>query len=100
MKTLKQLHAIAYAEALEKMENELWEADYNDDGTPYKFPPQTLRAVSKVFASVLWDVMYTQQDMDNTPMEKRLKQVAAAGKDLHKFVMKYTGLDPHNFYKE
>lgn len=100
MKTLKQLHALAYAEALEQMENELWGADYDDENTPYNFPPQTLRAVSKVFACVLWDIMYTQQNMNNTPIQDRLKQVTAAGKDLRKLVIKHTGLDPHDFYKE
>ena len=100
MKTLKQLHAIQYSETLEQMEHELWGADYDDENTPYKFPPQALRAVSKVFACVLWDIMYTQQDMNNIPMKKRLKQVTAAGKDLRKLVLKHTGLDPHDFYKE
>lgn len=100
MKTLKQLHAIQYAETLEQIEHELWCADHDDDETPYKFPPQTLRAVSKVFACVLWDIMNTQQYMKKMPMKQRIRKTLAAGKDLRKLVLKHTGLDPHDFYKE
>lgn len=100
MKTLKQIHAIEYTKILEDIENNLWEADFVDEDTPYKFPPQALRASSKILACVLFDIMYTQQNINNTPIEQRLKQVNAAGNDLCKLVIKHTGLDPHNFYKE
>lgn len=99
MKTLKQLHAIEYTKILEDMEHNLWEADFADAETPYKFPPQALRAVSKIFASVLWDIMYTQEEFRNSTKEERIKKVLKAGKDLRKLVQKHAHLDPHNFYK-
>lgn len=99
MKTLKQLHAIEYTKILEDMENNLWEADIVDADTPYKFPPQALRASSKILASVLWDIMYTQAEFTNSTKEERIKKVTNAGRSLRNLIKKYTNLDPHNFYK-
>ena len=74
---------------LESIENSLWEFDLTVKGKP-EYPIEAVRAVSKIFASVIMDKMYNLMETENIPLEDRMKMVVKCGDDIRNLIKKET----------
>jgi len=94
-----QLISAEYTKVLEELEQIFWERELEHPSTPPDFPPQAMRASTKIFAAILIDFMWKKQESMGTPLDDRLAQVQGAGEEIRAMVLKYAGLDTHQLYK-
>ena len=84
---------------LEELELLLIEHEANNQTKP-NFPETSLRSVTKIFSSVVMDIMFNLQDEENLIIEDRCNMATKFGEDLRKIIKTYTGKDTHNFYRD
>ena len=70
---------------LQEIEDILWEFEANC-GTQPKFSQESLRAVTKIFTSVLLDKMFELQDLENVDMKNRMNMAQKAGEDIKRII--------------
>jgi len=83
---------------LQEIETTLWEFECYNSNKP-SFPDNSLRAATKIFASVLMDKMYNLQNSENFDLIDRENMATKAGEDIRKLVKTYTNIDTYDFYK-
>ena len=87
------------SEILVDIETGIWERDYMELG-PTGYTMDGFRSGIKIFMSTLMDKMWNLQEKSKLTMEERNKLALNAGKDIRKLVLKYTGIDSHDLYKD
>ena len=66
----------------------------NSDKKP-NYSNRTFMNCVLIFQSAIMDKLYDNQDYDKMNIEDRLKMAEACGKELHRFIHTFTGLDTH-----
>lgn len=83
---------------LVEIENTLWEFEFNSGAKP-EYTSEGLRAVVKIFASVLMDKMYNLQTEEKIELEDKIKMAEKVGNDIRNIVKIYTNIDTHDLYR-
>ncbi len=96
---MKDEYGVNISELLSEVENGMWERDFMELGS-VGYTEKGFRAGIKIFMSVLMDKMWDLQERSKLTMEERNKLALSAGKDIRKLVLKYTGIDTHDLYKD
>jgi len=84
---------------LEEIEDALWEFEYYCPDKKPKYTKVGFRSSIKIFMSALMERMWDKQELDNMPINKRIKMVVAVGKEIRQLVKRVTGIDSHDLYK-
>ena len=64
-------------------------------GIKPNFTNRSFMNVLIIFQNALMDKMWDNQEFDKMPLSDRMNMSEACGKELHKLIHTYTGLDPH-----
>lgn len=77
-----------YKTELETLANLMLKQD-----TKINYSNRDFMNASIIFMSALTDKMYDNQDYDGMPNDDRVKMAEKCGRELHKLIHTYTGLD-------
>lgn len=86
-----------YTKVLLDLEKAFWEREA-ERNEPSGFTEEALRASSKIFMSILMELMWKDQEKRMLSFEERCEQVERCGDDVKKLIDKYTGLDSTHMY--
>lgn len=84
--------------ALVEIESALWEFEANGGGPP-EYTIEALRAITKIFASVLMDKMWVLQETEGMDIEDRAAMATKVGEDIRLMVKTFTNIDTYDLYK-
>ena len=86
-----------YTKVLLELESAFWEREAGREN-PSGFTQEALRASSKIFMSILMELMWQDQEKRMLSMDERVEQVEKCGKDIRSLIDKYTGIDSTHMY--
>lgn len=86
-----------YTKVLLELEKVFWEREIERD-SPSGFSKEALRASSKIFMSILMELMWSDQEKRMLSMNERVEQVEKCGKDIRALIDKYTAIDSTRMY--
>ncbi len=81
----------------EEIAETLWEVEANNSSKPHDFPKSAMHYAAKIFSATLWDLAWQKQQRDDMSLDDRLDQVGEAGKAIREIILKYTGIDSHDY---
>lgn len=84
-----------YKKHLEIIANDYLEqnAEATGDENKPNYSNRDFMNIVIIFQNGLMDKMFNNMNFDKMPMDERMKMAEKSGKDLHKFIFTYTGLD-------
>lgn len=71
----------------------------NLKGTPPEYSMEEFRAITRIFMSAMMDKMYLADSNAGVVLETMQKNAHNCGTELRELIIKYTGIDTHDFYK-
>lgn len=84
---------------LEEIADSLWEIDARDNQEPYEYSDEAFASALKIMMSVSMDILWKNQEKDNTPFNIRKKQATKLGEDLAKLISDNLNIDTKKLYE-
>lgn len=89
---------LEFTDLILQLEAKIMDHD-NIKGTPPNYSIEEFRAITKIFMSAMMDKMYLADSNSGVSFETMKEKAHNCGTELRELIIKYTGMDTHDFYR-